>query len=338
MTAEAQQAAPRPMWRKPVVWIGFILSGLAIGTFVALFDMGEVSRSLLKADPAWLALASALFLISYFVRSFRWRLLITPMKRLPFGQVRDVLWTGFMVNCLLPARAGEIARPLALWRVAGTSRRGGLATVGVERIFDGLVLVGLISLLAALFEVPDWARNMGHITTVVLVAALTVVIWLAFHHASFFAVGERVLFFLPAHWRRRVLGFFERFVDGTRSIRNPGLVAGVLTATLAVWALEFVVYYSVMEAFGLGLPFWAAGLALTVTNFGIAAPSAPGAVGVFEAACSGAVIALGVDRELALTYAIGLHLLMFFWVVSVGLALMWRLGLSLKDVTREDAS
>ena len=330
----ADPSAPRPLWRKPMVWVGFGLSSLAIGTFVALFDLGEVSRSLLRADPGWLALASALFLVSYFVRSLRWRLLITPMKRLPFGQVRDVLWTGFMVNCLLPARAGEIARPLALWRVAGTSRRGGLATVGVERIFDGLVLVGLISLLAALFEVPAWARNMGYITTAVLVVALTVVIWLAFHHTSFFSVGERVLFFLPAHWRRRVLGFFERFVDGTRSIRDPKLVVGVLVATLAVWSLEFVVYYSVMRAFDLGLPFWAAGLALTVTNFGIAAPSAPGAVGVFEAACSGAVIALGVDPELALTYAIGLHLLMFFWVVSVGLALMWRLGLSLKDVTR----
>ena len=169
MTAEPQQPTPRPLWRKPVVWVGFILSGLAMGTFIALFDLGQVSRSLMRADPGWMGLASAAFLISFLARSLRWKLLITPMKTLPFGQVRDVLWTGFMVNSLLPARAGEIARPLILWKVAGTSRRGGLASVGVERIFDGLVLVSLISLLAYLFEVPRWARNMGHITTAVLV-------------------------------------------------------------------------------------------------------------------------------------------------------------------------
>ena len=334
MTAEPQQPTPRPLWRKPVVWVGFILSGLAMGTFIALFDLGQVSRSLMRADPGWMGLASAAFLISFLARSLRWKLLITPMKTLPFGQVRDVLWTGFMVNSLLPARAGEIARPLILWKVAGTSRRGGLASVGVERIFDGLVLVSLISLLAYLFEVPRWARNMGHITTAVLVAALIVVVWLAFHHRSFFATGERALFFLPARWRRKILGFFERFVEGTQSLRDPRLVLGVLAVTLTVWSLELVVYHSVLRAFDIQLPFWAAGLALTVTNFGIAAPSAPSAVGVFEAACSGAVIALGLDPELALAYAIGVHLMMFFWVVGVGQILMWRLGLKFKDVTR----
>ena len=334
MTTDAQPTA-RPLWRKPTVWIGFILSGLAMGTFIALFDLGEVSRSLLKADLRWMGLASVVFLVSFLARSLRWQLLISPMKKLPYGQVRDVLWTGFLVNSLLPARAGEIARPLILWKVAGTSRRGGLASVGVERIFDGLVLVSLISLLAYLFEVPAWARNMGHITTAVLVVALTVVVWLAFHHTSFFAMGERALFFLPDHWRKKVLGFFERFVEGTRSLRDPRLVVSVLAVTLTIWSLELVVYHSVLQAFGIQLPFWAAGLALTVTNFGIAAPSAPSAVGVFEAACSGAVIALGLDRELALAYAIGLHLMMFVWVVGVGLILMWRLGLTLKDVTRE---
>ncbi len=323
----------KPLWRRPLVWIGFILSGLAIGTFIALFDLGQVTSSLLGADPALLAVASLIFIFTYFIRGLRWQLLLTPLQRLPYRQVRDVLWTGFMLNCLLPARAGEIARPLVLWKVSGTSRRGGLATVGVERIFDGIVLVGLISLLAVLFEVPAWARHMGHITSVVLAAALVVSLWLAFHHDSFFAVGERVLFFLPGPMRKKVLGFFERFVAGTRSLRNPSLVAGVAGITFTIWALEMVIYYTVMRAFGVELPFWAAGLCLAVTNFGIAVPSAPGYVGVFEAACSGAIIALGTSKELALSFAIGLHLMMFIWVVGPGLILMWRLGLSFRDVT-----
>lgn len=323
----------RPLWKRPTVWIGFALSGLAIGTFVALFDLGRVSGALLRADPARLALASVLFVATYFIRGFRWKLLLAPMAKLPYGQVRDVLWIGFMVNCLLPARAGEVARPLVLWKVAGTSRRGGLASVGVERIFDGLVLVGLISLLAVLFEVPAWARNMGYITSAVLGVALLVSLWLAFNHQSFFAVGERVLFFLPTSTRRKVLGFFERFVDGTRSLRDPALVSGVTLITLVIWGLEMVVYHTVMQAFGIELPFWAAGLCLAVTNFGIAVPSAPGAVGIFEAACAGAIIALGVDRELALAFAIGLHLLMFSWVVGGGLLWMWRLGLRFKDMS-----
>ena len=324
---------PRPLWRRPSVWVGFLLSALAIGTFVALFDLGQVSRSLLQADMSLMGVASLFFIGTYFIRGYRWKLLLAPMKRLPYGQVRDVLWTGFMVNCLLPARAGEIARPLVLWKVAGTSRRGGLASVGVERIFDGIVLVGLISVIGSMFRVPGWARSMGHVTAAVLTVALIVCVWLAFHHHSFFAVAERALFFLPEGVRGRVLGFFRRFVDGTRALRDPRLVAGVGAITLVVWGMEVVVYHTVMLAFGVNLPLWAAALCLAVTNFGIAVPSAPGYVGVFEAACGGVLMALGVDKELALSYAIGLHLLMFVCVVGGGLFWMWRLGLNLRDVS-----
>jgi len=86
------------------------------------------------------------------------------------------------------------------------------------------------------------------------------------------------------------------------------------------------------------LPPWAALLAVVVTNIGIAAPSAPGAVGVFEAACSSAVIALGLDKDLALSYAIGVHLMMFVCLVATGQFYMWRLGLRFSQITRQPSA
>ena len=81
------------------------------------------------------------------------------------------------------------------------------------------------------------------------------------------------------------------------------------------------------------LPPWAAGVVLAVTNFSIAVPSGPGALGVFEAGCAGALYALGLPWEPALAYAIGLHLLFFVCIVGPGLLLMWRLTLLFADLT-----
>ncbi len=327
-----------------MVWIGFAISGLAVAVFIYKFDMGEVRRSLAQANGWSMALAGLVFLTSYLVRGLRWKLLLHPLKVLPWSRVRDVLMVGFMLNCTLPARAGEIARPLLLWKLCGTSRRGGLATVGVERIFDGFCLVGMMSLVALAFEVPQGIRDAGYVVTAVMTTGLAVVLWLAFHPTSAFAVADRVLFFLPRRTRDRVLAFFERFVAGTGALRQPRLVLGVGLTTLCVWGLEIVVYLSVMRGFGIELPLWCSVIVMAAVNFSIAVPSAPAYLGVYEAGCGGAVVALSrllaypMTWERALSYAIGLHLLVVAVIVGAGLVLMWRLGLSFGDLTRSEAA
>jgi uncharacterized protein (TIRG00374 family) len=322
-----------------LVWVGFALSSLAIATFLALFDFGQVYASLLQVRLWVLPVAAAVFLASYAVRTWRWKLLLAPLGNFPFGVCRDVLLTGFMVNNLVPARAGELARALALWRVTGASRRGSLATVGIERLFDGMVLIAILSVIGLFFDVPSWARQLGHAMTVMLACLAGLAGWLAFHHRSlFWAIEKVLLFFLPARISRKVTTFIERFVGGTRSLRSPGLMAGVLLLTCTVWAMEVTVYTLVMRGFGIALPPWAAAIALVATNFGIAVPSGPAHVGVYEAALGGALIGLGVDKERALSYAIGMHLLLFVCITTTGLLLMWRLGLRLGDLTGRHAA
>jgi glycosyltransferase 2 family protein len=337
MPSPPSTAAPRrPLYKRPLVWIGFGLSGLAVATFVSLFDVGRVYRSLLLVSWWAFPTAGVVFLTSYLVRSLRWKLLLTPLARLPYGLVRDVLLTGFMVNNLLPARAGELARALVLGRVAGTSRRAALASIGVERIFDGITLIAILSLLGFAFDVPPWTRQLGRITTVIIMGLTALLVWLAYHDRSFFKFFNLFLFFMSNRIREKILNFFRRFVDGTRALKDPRLVLAVALLSPLIWGLEFGVYYLMLRGFAVPLPGWAAALAVVVTNFGIAVPSAPGYVGIFEAACSGALIGLGLDKELAVSYAIGVHLLLFACISTTGLLLMWRLGLKLSDVTRTD--
>jgi uncharacterized protein (TIRG00374 family) len=335
---DAAPSPPRPWWRQPLVWFGFALSALAIGTFIYLFDMQQVMRSLIRVRWTHVAASVVIFLAAFMVRSLRWKLLLTPLGRYPFGKVRDVLIIGYMANLLLPARLGEVARAMALWKVTGASRRGGLTTIGLARLFDGCFLLALLVALGLLFELPPWARSVTSVLVVLMAIVLVLALWLAFHERSLFWLMERLLFFLPGRLRERVVGFFRRFAAGTHALRRPGLVGGCLLATVVIWSLEFCVYLTMMRGFDIALPVWSALLAMAMTNIGIAAPSAPGFVGVFEAACSGAVIALGLDKELGLSYAIGVHIMMYVTLVVTGQILMYRLGLRLSDLTGPQAA
>ena len=321
-----------------MTWIGILVSALAIVAFVWMFDLKQVARSLMAVSWPHVVAAALVFGGAFMLRSLRWKLLLAPLARLPFTKVRDVLVIGYMVNLLLPARMGEVARALALWRVTGTSRRGALTTIGLARMLDGCFLMGLLLVMGLVFEMPTWATRLTHVFIVVMGVVLAVVLWMAFHERSFFVLMDRALFFVPERLRHRVVGFFHRFAAGTHALRKPALLASCMTITPAIWSLEFVVYFTMMRGFGISLPPWAALLAMVVTNIGIAAPAAPGGVGLFEAACSGAVMALGLNRELALSYAIGVHLMFFACLVGAGQFYMWRLGLRLTDLTRQPAA
>ena len=232
-----------------MVWVGVAISALTVGTFVSYFDLAKVAAALARVRWWPMVLAAAVFLTSYQLRGLRWKLLLRPMADLPVSRVRNILLIGFMGNWLLPARAGEVARTLILWKTTGTSWRGALATVALERLFDAFTLVGIISLFALLFDVPPQLQQLGWVTTAGMLATLAVALWLALHHGSFFALFEGALFFVPKGPRARVVAFFRRFVDGFVALRRPRLLLPVAGLSAVIWALEVLVYLCVMWAF-----------------------------------------------------------------------------------------
>lgn len=136
---------------------------------------------------------------------------------------------------------------------------------------------------------------------------------------------------MPA-WRRVLCSLDGRAID-RRAVRSPPVLLGAALLSVVVWLFEAGSYTSMLRGLPIAAPAWAGTFALIVANLGIAIPSGPSNIGVFEAACGGALLALGVSKELALCYALCLHLLAFSTVVVLGLPLTWRLGLRLTDLS-----
>jgi hypothetical protein len=153
---------------------------------------------------------------------------------------------GFMVNNLLPARAGEVARAYVAKRATGVRFTTAVASVGVERMFDGLILVALMAAALAASSFPQRAQIGGTplatlatgaavLFGVALLAALVLV------HRPERSIGflARTLGrILPARAARRLMSWLEGIAAGLAVLKDPGRFAAVVAWTLVLWLVN----------------------------------------------------------------------------------------------------
>lgn len=317
-------------WR---FWLGLLISVAFIALAVRGQDLGEVRRALAGADYRYLPAALALYFAGVWVRALRWRHLLAPVRAVRARTLFPIVAIGYMANNVLPWRLGELVRGYALRERAGVPTSASLATIAVERLFDGLTMLGFLLLASFFIPLNDELRRLAFVATAVfglLLAALVVAVRSARLRHWGLGLAARVL---PEPVGTRLAALVENFVGGLRVLHTKGDLAAVAGFSVATWALESSMYYALAPAFG--LPLGPAGSLLTtaVANLATLIPSTPGYVGVFEAGVQVVLHGLlKIDRELALSYAIAVHAALYFPITLVGLYYWARAHLSLRAV------
>jgi uncharacterized protein (TIRG00374 family) len=299
-------------------------------------NMQELLGALAGADYRLIVPAMALWLIGYCARALRWRALLAGSKVGPLLGLFGVLMVGFATNNLLPARLGELARAYLLRRQTGLRKTFVLASIFLERIFDGLALVAVLLVLSALVELPGWGREVELVATALFVGVALGVTLLLYRHDLVGRLVELVARPFPARIGSFALGAFGAFVSGLAAMRRPDVVVSSSVLSVAVWAIEWAAYVVVASAFSLGLSTVqlaaACAFLLVVVNLGIMLPAAPGYVGTFQFFAVSALAVWGVPREPALAVAIVSHLVQYVLVTAIGLVFFGREHLSLSTV------
>jgi uncharacterized protein (TIRG00374 family) len=276
--------------------------------YIAIRDAqpDEVWRSLRDANAWWLLPALGVLALANLVRAVRWQQLYSPETRPPLRPLTAAMMIGLAVNNLLPLRAGEAARILALGRSAGVSRVETLATVALERVLDVFCLIVL--LFAALPLLPEigWLRPAAALA--LLLAALLV---------ALAVVGERP-FDALAKRSTRLAPALRSTARGLIGLRNPRIAAAGFFLTCGSWILVALSFWLVTRAFDFELAPAAGLLVLAAVGLSMVLPAAPGALGVFEAAAVLALAAYDVPRSQALSYAFVLHGLNLFPYLVAG--------------------
>ena len=318
-------------------WLGLAISLLFL--YFALRGLGlkDLGDALRGANYAWLLPGVAVYFIAVWVRAWRWHYLVRPVKSVPTRKMFPIVAIGYMGNNIYPARAGEVFRALFLKSREGVPISTSLATIIVERIFDGVVMLAFVFL-----NLPELARLtadsgfVGSIQTVALwgtaafFGALLVFLLAAMYpEKSYDLVSRLVNRLLPERFRQTVLSLVDKFLGGLGALRSPRDALMIFFTSAIIWLLETWKYWFVMHAFPFQVSFFALMLMNGIVNLATTIPSAPGYVGTFDAPGIAVLTAYGVDKAVAAAYTLVLHIALWVPITALGAYYFLREGMKL---------
>jgi uncharacterized protein (TIRG00374 family) len=256
---------------------------------------------------------------------------------------------GYMGNNIYPARAGEVLRAVVLKRKEEIPISASLATIIVERIFDGVVMLGFVFLnlprLATLTGSSGFIGNIQNLAiwgSVAFLGALMVFMLAAMFPSPAEKVTARLIrIFLPERFREKAQEVLIKFLGGLESLRSPRDAVMVLLTSAVIWLLETGKYWFVMHAFDFQVSFFALMLMNGIVNLATTIPSAPGYVGTFDAPGIAVLTAFGVDQGTAAGYTLVLHAALWFPITLLGAYYMlkegirWQSGTVIEEDTGE---
>jgi glycosyltransferase 2 family protein len=304
--------------RPLLIWSGLLAT--LVFTYLALrgVDFETAKQALREANPAWLAAALPVLALSVFLRVLRWRYLFTPATRPSVRPVTSAYLIGQFFNNILPLRAGEAARIVALTSRTRGSRVETTATVLLERVYDVLVLLALLFVLAPWLPHVSWLGAAALVAIVAVVGFASVIVILAVY-------GDRPLLLLltplrivPAIRPERIAAVASNLGRGLAAVRGVRSALTAVVITASSWVVMGISFWLILLAFPLPHSPLAGILVVIATNLAQILPSAPAAIGVFEAATLVALASFGASRSIALSYAVVLHLLNFVPYLLLG--------------------
>ena len=300
-------------------------------------DWGQMAGAFVGVNYPLVLLGACVGLCGFIIRAFGWRHLLAPVGRLGGWRLFTPVAIGYMANNLLPARLGEFARAYVVGKRENVSKSAALATILIERIFDGLTLLLILAVVSIFFPYPVWVRRAGLLVAAgfvgVSLSLAVVAIKLPWGLKLIDATLGR---FRPAT-AARMKSRLENFVVGLdiKHHWRDALVA--LACTLLRWAFEACIYLSVVRAMRLDVPVHGVLFVMVFVNIACLVPQAPGFAGSVQLACIEGLAVFGVAESVAAAYSILVHAAFFFPITLAGIACLLRSRLRFADLREEPA-
>jgi uncharacterized protein (TIRG00374 family) len=327
-------------------WVGVLISALFLFFSLRGLRLGDFWQVIRTANYWWILPGVAVYFVVVWVRAWRWHYLLGPIKKIPTRMIFPVTCIGYMGNNIYPARAGEVLRAVILKRKEGVPISASLATIIVERIFDGVVMLAFVFV-----NLPQLAKLassdsgfVGDIQTLSLwgvgffTAALIIFLLAAMFPRFTAKIGQLFINqILPKRLHQQTSGIMNKFLEGLTSLRSPVNVLMVFLTSVLIWLLETIKYWFVMQAFSFSVSFFALMLMNGIVNLATTIPSAPGYIGTFDAPGIAVLTAYGINQSTATGYTLVLHIALWLPITLLGGYYLAREGIKWSDSLRKEA-
>ncbi len=279
----------------------------------------RVPELILAANPLLVLAAFAVYYLGFPLRGYRWALLLRGTGfYCPTKDATEIIFLSWLVNCVVPAKLGDVYRAYLLKINSTASLSRTFGTVFIERVLDLFAIVTLG--LAAGF----WSFRGGLPPEIQVVVGIGVGLMVLLAVGLLFLrnAGHRVLAALPLPRKEKILEFYDRFEQGVFGAIGWRALPRLLVLTALVWMSEGLRLWLVVQA--LGFPDVSLGLsgAVFVALIGsllTAVPLSPAGLGIVEAGIVGVLtLVYGVPLAEATAIALLDRVISVFSVIVLG--------------------
>lgn len=326
--------------------LGFLLS--VAGFYLAFRNIpaNDLITYLTEINYFLMLPSSGLVVLSFAIRVIRWQVILAPAKKIGFWPAFHPVMIAFTINCILPGRFGELARPAILMKKEKVRYSTGLATVVIERAFDISLVIALFMILYQFLNIDPnihipigrtvlnrdtleaIVSDMFNISILLILSMILLSLqWSRSLIKQMILKIPSLLYFAREQFKQKIaqricvplIRLIDNFAIGFELIRSPIKILVCLVLSMLIWLLAALSYF----IFALGCP----GIDITLSEMTavmliicifIALPSVPGYWGLWEAGGIFALTLFGVSQKEAAGFTLANHAMQIFPVIIIG--------------------
>ncbi|HCX73759.1 MAG TPA: hypothetical protein DHM37_08580 [Candidatus Cloacimonas sp.] len=324
------------MKKNKLNWLIASLLGLVfLVIWINIVDWREFLTYFTQVNVVPILLFSIFYLLAFFFRSLRWKIILNPIYRMKLGESYGIFMSGLLINYLIPVRAGEIAKSLILKINHDIHISKSLPTILIDKITD------LFPIIIIIFLIPLITVELnGTLKTIIIALFIIFLLFLAFLIFSVHHKHKAIKFLniflklIPLRYRSLLAEFFVNFVEGMAIMKGRTLShIAIYLLTICAVISEALYIWMVFLSFGAQVDFWQILFGYTLMNLTYILPTPPAQIGsnqvmwvlIFS-------FALGINENLTSAAVTFSHLLTAFWIFLVGIISFLALKIKFKEI------
>lgn len=325
--------------------LGFLISAISLYYSFQNIPVEELTSAVKSVQYAWIIPAVAFVVLGFTFRALRWQILLRSTMKISFTQACHPLFIGFMLNCALPARLGEIARPIILRTRTGIDFSAGIGSVVIERFLDLVFTIICFTVVVNLVNIdPDLNLTFagGTLNRGILIA-ISRKLSIACAGIAFFILlisFKRTRTFIldllskaPEKIRTPLLRYFNSLAAVVTALSRPRVLLMSVITTLTIWMLHAMAYYVMTLAFnGVNLSLTETFFYMIIICFFITLPSVPGYWGLWEAGGIFSLLLLGVPEQAGAAFTLVNHAIQLLPVILLGIISLLVTGIRIGEI------
>lgn len=290
--------------------LGWIISIALIVGLASRLDWSATWNVFLQTNVWWFIAGAALNIAVCVLKTVRWQWIMYTRKKTPFSTIFKAIMIGLAGNNVLPARGGDWYRIYLLGKWEKISRAALASITGLDKLFDGIAILGLFALLSFHSSFPPWVKEGTHIVTGVIIGSLVICIVLRIHHRRSNNTHPDGM--------SRLRQIIFNLGAGMSILEEKGRFGATLALSFIIAFVQIATLYMIQRAFGIVPPLWIPILVFVAINLAMTVPSAPSSIGPFEVAAVLAYSWLGVPKEIGFNIALLYHIAQVVPVTLIG--------------------